>query len=131
MVQLFCLKYCDQGIQKFKTNTGKTVRLEMVSNDSVLCIFLRSKGTYQIKIGYKYNLYENIFCDDKNKQPDYEGKKYRTCEKLVTYNDSIEVSTGPCASFIFDDEKEIFGEAKSHYGIVPTDVDIIEIERIK
>jgi hypothetical protein len=48
----------------------------MMSDDQVLCIYLRSKGKYCIKIGYTYNLYEDGALI-------YAGRLYRTQEKIV------------------------------------------------
>jgi len=120
LTQIYPLDCCDNGkIKGFKTNRGKYVRLEMISDDEVIRIFVRSKGTYRIKIGYTYNAFI------------IKGKRYREQEEDVECNESIDIYTDGAATIIFDDESEIFGESYHNEQIRPSDINILNVEKIK
>jgi hypothetical protein len=128
--QIYPLECCNNGrIKGFKTDRGKYVRLEMISDEEVIRIFVRSIGTYRIKIGYTYNM----FVKEPKKVTKKEGKKYRESEEEVVFNDSINIFTDGAATIIFDDETAIFGDFYNddNEKIRPSDIDILNIERIK
>jgi hypothetical protein len=130
--QVYSLDNCDNGkIKGFKTNKGKYVRLEMISDEEVIRIFVRSNDIYRIKIGYTYNLFSiNSHSEKVIKK---EGKKYREKEENVIFNESIDIYTDCAATIIFDDEEIIFGRVynEKKEKIRPSNIDILDIEKIK
>ena len=129
MSQVFLLSECGDGIKKFKTRCGKTINLELTADEYTYSIFVKTKGIYRIKIGYKYNYYEE-YKNYKNNSPKYIGKKYRTQEKILDHTGEIEILAGQLADFVFDDESDVFTDYEDNQYIMPTDIDIISIDRI-
>lgn len=128
MYQIYPINQCNNGkIKGFKTNKGKYVRLEMISGDEIISIYVRSFGKYRIKIRYTYNLFESKMSHVIKIKA---GKKYREKEEDVEYNQSINLYTDGSATIIFDDESEIFGETYNDELIRPSDIEILNIEKI-
>ena len=86
---------CDKGAKKYLTTDGtnKEVRLEYLADEGGPFIELKSKGSYEIKIGYRYvylptdsSEYDKIPIEKRRR-----SKKYYTLTHILTYGKNLHI----------------------------------------
>lgn len=121
MIQVYQIKDRDQGIKKFQTDDGHTIRLELIAEEGRFLLRFRSRGKYMVRIGYTHGIYLE---DD---EPIIAGK-YRIQEEIMTNSHDMCIWTNDYSTVFLPNEIDPVANSLGYVSV--SDIDIISISNV-